>query len=612
MPAIDHVVVLAFENRSFDHMLGFLATDDPAYEGVIPDDERFSNPIDPHDSSKGHQCVTDDAEPYLKFDPPHSHASVVEQMGIGDVGAPKMNGFVISYNRKIHGNESGRPAFHWVHIGVTGAATVVLVAAILALPWALPLIIGAVVILSLIEVAVSLAYVRRRTLPVDSWHSAFLVPLAVVVLVGSVSALTNTAFAYLMRFGILVVVLLISGALAYEWKRKKANSPPATADDAKRIMSCMSPMDDVPALATLATSFALCTHWHCSVPGATWPNRNFMHAGTSDGTVDIEVGFYENPTIFERLEGRQSWAIYRDRASLAQVMAFEWLLDDDRLGNWRLLEDFAHDVSNDDLPAYSFIEPCHDGPTSNSQHPGNNDYHRPPIKGLRDFERGENLLIQVYEALRANEDLFARTVLVVTYDEHGGFYDHVVPPTDAIAPEPLTAPPTSLLPKLIGWFVEQPDSKFEFKILGPRVPTVIVSPRVPPAPDPTEYDHSAIPRTIRKLYAPNTPPLSAREDASCTFDHLFALDKPRTDLPDLSKYTRREAVFGPLADQPPPAPRDDEFGRQVRKLGREVFAKLSRDRAAFGPLADTEEPSTQDVVDLFTALSDEARQQRNP
>ena len=84
-------------------------------------------------------------------------------------------------------------------------------------------------------------------------------------------------------------------AKAVRKKRKKVTKPPPVAkDQASRIMRCMKPMEQLPALATLAKTFALCTRWHCSVPGATWPNRNFAHAGTSDGTVDIEIGFYTN------------------------------------------------------------------------------------------------------------------------------------------------------------------------------------------------------------------------------------------------------------------------------------------------------------------------------
>jgi phospholipase C len=366
-------------------------------------------------------------------------------------------------------------------------------------------------------------------------------------------------------------------------------------------MRCMRPRDRLPALATLASSFALCTRWHCSVPGATWPNRNFAHAGTSDGTVDIEIGFYDNPTIFHRLhEVGRSWSIYRDRRSLAQVMAFGWLSDEDQIANWRLLDEFADDVRLGRLAAYSFIEPAHDGARSNSQHPGNNDAdHQPAEGGLWDFERGENLIVEVYEALRANPDLFDRTLLVITYDEHGGFYDHVAPPTDAVEPEPFGTPRRSWMPRAVGWFVEQPGSRFRFNVLGPRVPTVVVSPRVPARPVGTCFDHSAIPRTLRTLFAPRTAPLSAREDASASFADLASLPDRRTDLPDLSGFAKREIT--PRGAVPPEPPRrDDEFDRQLRELGQAMAAKL-------GVAARGDDESLEPIAELFTARADAAR-----
>ena len=600
MPDIDHVVVLMFENRSFDHLLGLLS-DDPAYPGVRAGDPAYSNPVDPADASQGRVPVSDDGSPDLAVDPSHSHASVIEQLGLRLRGAPTMEGFVSSYARKISGHESGLPVIHWDRIVPAVGGVVVAAAAVLALRWPKRLLAGGTILTLAVLGAVGFAYRRRRALPVDSWTGPFVAPVVVIGALGGLSALLCQRFdlGFALRLLANLVALAALAALVIHRKRKKVATPPPMAPDqaaqARRIMRCMKPMEQLPALATLAGTFALCTRWHCSVPGATWPNRNFAHAGTSDGTVDIEVGFYTNPTIFHRLhEAGRTWRIYRDPGSLAQVMAFEWLSDDERIGNWRSLSDFADDVAHDRLADYSFLEPCHDGVLSNSQHPGNNDDNSRPAAGhLWDFQRGENLLIETYEALRAKPDVFDRTVLLVTYDEHGGLYDHVPPPTDAIAPEPFGRAPRSLMPRLIGWFVEQPDSKFRFDVLGPRVPTVVVSPRVAQHWDDTCYDHTAIPRTVRKLFAPHTAALSAREDASPTFDGLVSLDRARTDLPDLRPFLRPEAVTAALA-APAPPPRDDQFTRQLAQLRTHVGAKLA------GPAAG------DDVARLFTARAEAA------
>lgn len=576
MAEIEHVVVLMFENRSFDHLLGLLY-DDPDFPGVRAGDPAFSNPVDPTDAARGRATVSDDGSPDLAFDPSHSHASVIEQLGLRPFGAPTMQGFVASYARKIAGHESGLPVIHFDRIFVVVGGVAVAVAGVLALPWAGPLVAGGAGLLVAGYGAVTFAYMRRKALPVDAWTGPFVAPAAVVAGVGGLSALLGRSVGFGVRALVNLAVVGGGGALAVLRKRKKVAKPPPVAEDqAAQIMRCMKPMEQLPALATLAKSFALCTRWHCSVPGATWPNRNFAHAGTSDGTVDIEVGFYTNPTIFNRLhEVGKSWRIYRDPDSLAQVMAFEWLSDDAQIGNWRSLDDFVDDVRHDRLPAYSFLEPCHDGRLSNSQHPGNNDDNsRPRGEGLWDFQRGENLLIEIYEALRSRPDVFDRTVLLITYDEHGGLYDHVPPPTDAVAPEPFGRPARSWMPRLIGWFVEQPDSGFRFNVLGPRVPTVVVSPRVDQRWDDTCYDHSSIPRTIRKLFAPTTAALSAREDAAATFDGLADRTSPRTDLPDLRAFHRPEAVARAMA-APPPPPRRDEFTAQLAQLRTNLADKLA-------------------------------------
>ncbi|MCA1702795.1 MAG: hypothetical protein LC808_05800, partial [Actinobacteria bacterium] len=96
------------------------------------------------------------------------------------------------------------------------------------------------------------------------------------------------------------------------------------------VMGCLNETSS-PAINRLAKEFGICRRWFSSVPGETWPNRNFAHAATSDNTVNIELGVYTDPTIFELLEkasgglgGRRAWRVYHDGP--AQVMAFRKLL----------------------------------------------------------------------------------------------------------------------------------------------------------------------------------------------------------------------------------------------------------------------------------------------
>lgn len=641
-PEVEHVVVLMFENRSFDHMLGLLRPGDDRYGGVVVGDLRFSNPRQPFLRRRGRVPVSDGGAVSMPFDTPHSHGAVMHQMRppLG-AGPLTMDGFIDSYRKKITAPKTSHPEVRLLNIVLAVLVSLHVLAAVLALPLVLPHVLGALAVLA--AVATAIYEVRRRDeiWPVHLWGRVFFGVVAVacwLVLASTVLAAIDPWWA---RFGAnlaLVVATCVALAAAWWLRRRKLAVTPDSAGQAERIMACMT-RDEAPALWRLAESFAVCTRWHCSVPGATWPNRNFAHAGTSDGTVDIEVGLYEDDTVFDRLtEAGRSWHIYRDRDGLAQAMVFGRLLDDDNLRFWHPFENFAAHVADEaagkgTLPAYSFIEPCHDGPRSNSQHPGNNDHDRSPDgDGLTDFERGEQLLINVYETLRTHPEVFAKTVLVVTYDEHGGFYDHEPPPTNAVPPgrslDEQGRVPRSRLPRWLRAFVRQPDTPFDFRTLGPRVPAVVISPRIPAGPDRTLYDHSAIPATVRKLFASGTTPLSDREARSPTFDRLVQIWPPREDLPILEDLVVARAGFGGFADAGdgdvggPITDLTQELERVAPEIGRRVQRAAGGVRPApaaevgFGPFADgagvgagaTPPPeSPLAVARLLTAVGEQKR-----
>jgi phospholipase C len=335
-------------------------------------------------------------------------------------------------------------------------------------------------------------------------------------------------------------------------------------------MACQSPKQ-VPVLSTLALEFAVCVRWFCSVPGETWPNRNFLHAATSDGETAISPRPYDDPTIFELLEKHgKSWRIYHD--DTPQAWAFPNLWDTPaRHAKWFGFDAFAEHVAAGDLPAYTFIEPNHRPPlhtldrtpvigdpgVSNSQHPGNNlvedaDYEAFPEEfpeaGDTDFARGEALIATIYEALRANPALFERSVLLITYDEHGGFYDHVPPPTGVPAP----GDPPGWSARLLHALYRRQGDSFDFTMLGPRVPTVVISPYIPAhTVDASTHDHACVPATLRRLFAQDAKPLTERDRwaAEHPFDACLTLDRPRTDLPDLSGHLQAARPAG--AGEPP-------------------------------------------------------------
>ena len=140
----------------------------------------------------------------------------------------------------------------------------------------------------------------------------------------------------------------------------------------------------------------------------------------------------------------------------------------------------------------------------NSQHP------------LDDVTHGEQLIKAVYEAVR-NSPIWENSLLIVTWDEHGGFYDHVVPPPAIPPGDKIVTPGAN-------------QYGFTFAQYGPRVPAVVVSPRIPKnLIDHRRYDHSSVPATIEALFG--LGPLTQRDATANNVTPLASLTSPRTDTP---------------------------------------------------------------------------------
>jgi phospholipase C len=299
-----------------------------------------------------------------------------------------------------------------------------------------------------------------------------------------------------------------------------ANYAPIDQENPGRIMKCYSP-DQLPVLTTLAREFAVCDHWFSSMPGPTWPNRFFLHAASSGGldhspspvTVASSILFngykFDNGTIFDRLdEEGVSWTIYKGDA-FPQALAISGMTVRAAEGYFRDFEDFSPHVSDPGYAtSYTFIEPDYhvmsDFVCGNSQHPKD------------DVTRGEALIKHIYETLRRSPH-WESSVLIITYDEHGGFYDHVHPPKTVAPGDKPTDPENNLF-------------SFDFTQLGVRVPAIVVSPLIPRGIiDHTLYDHTSVLATIEYIFG--LLPLTERDKHANTLNHLFSLASPRTDAP---------------------------------------------------------------------------------
>jgi phospholipase C len=295
-------------------------------------------------------------------------------------------------------------------------------------------------------------------------------------------------------------------------------------DNPAEIMKCYAP-GQLPVLTTLAKEFAVCDHWYSAMPGPTWPNRFFVHAASSGGldhspsTLDVASSLllngykFDNGTIYDRLDDEEiDWKIYKSD-EFPQSLAISGMNLKLLEGYFKDFEDFSGDVND---PGYStsyvFIEPNYghiiggNFTCGNSQHP------------LDDVTRGERLLKNIYETIR-NSPHWESSMLVIMYDEHGGFYDHEAPPITVAPGDSVTDPENSRY-------------HFDFKQLGVRIPALIVSPLIPKGTiDHTVYDHTSVLATVENIFG--LQPLTDRDKHANTFKHLFSLAAPRTDAPTL-------------------------------------------------------------------------------
>lgn len=271
--------------------------------------------------------------------------------------------------------------------------------------------------------------------------------------------------------------------------------------------------DTLPALHALARNFRVCDHWFSSMPGPTWPNRFFVHSGTCLGHVLMpsrqqpgNMRVYDQDTIYDRLGGSGgSWRIYHD--GIPQSLVLTHLLPSFVFGpHYSRMGNFARDANGPekDFPAYVFIEPGYCGKGENDQHPP------------ADIGAGDRLIADVYNAIRGNDALWKSTLLIVTYDEHGGFFDHVAPPA-TIAPDGNTG-------------------EYSFTRLGVRVPAILVSPWVERGVCKTPFDHTSILRYVCDKWglAPlgmRTDPAAGAFQAKSLAPELMTLGTAREDTP---------------------------------------------------------------------------------
>lgn len=254
--------------------------------------------------------------------------------------------------------------------------------------------------------------------------------------------------------------------------RDFARSYPASGPEARQLIMSYFPLDFLPALHALGRNFLICDRWFASVPGPTWPNRFFALSGTSNGRVNMPddgvrradlPGYFQQTqtTLFDRLnEAAVDWKVYFH--DVPQSTVLDKQRDPHNVARYFYIDQFYKDAHGPeaDFPAYCLIEPDFMGYGQNDGHPPH------------DIMKAEKLIADIYNAIRANKALWDSMLLIVMFDEHGGFYDHVAPP----AADP---PDAEIL-------------EYSFNQLGVRVPAILVSPWVKRGWDNTRFDHTSV------------------------------------------------------------------------------------------------------------------------
>ncbi|KGO69178.1 Phosphoesterase [Penicillium italicum] len=280
--------------------------------------------------------------------------------------------------------------------------------------------------------------------------------------------------------------------------------------------------DQVPVLTSLVKNFLTFNHWHSDVAGPTEPNRAALVSGTTagHGRNDDSFGTYSfsQRSIFQQLgETNHTWLNYWDTAGGTGPEAhwFEWTKTSGNTEKVVPITEFYTDAAKGTLPEFSYLNPSCCGVGTNSMHDS----------GL--ISDGEAFIKKVYEALRASPQ-WEESLFILTFDETGGFHDHVPPPL-ATRPDNLT-------------YTEKAGNgeeyTYEFDRLGGRIPTLLISPWVgkgfveqkgtDAGGQTVSYSASSILRTLGYLW--DFEPFNPRVEDSASFEHLIR-SHPRKDSP---------------------------------------------------------------------------------
>jgi len=512
---IDHLVVLMLENRSFDHMLGYLKL-----EGKRPELEGLTGSEVNRDANNvpiGVHPLATDGRPqptYFANDPGHGWDDVVEQLKPDSVTGHSNGGFVKNFTKQLANQAKDLPpqwtTLHDVTLIDSQDSTFVAFR---------PVLPGKVLIHSVLdrhgthsESGLLAQLILRR--PGQSTPVATVkLPLSTTSDPPSLGLSHDVTDAELATPGNWTCEV-VNGVMQAVTFTTDVSFMVALHDtrgqEAPAAIMGYYDAAQLPAYDLLAAEFAVCDHWFASLPTDTWPNRLYALAGTALGIDNTPSGAgvpdkppgYTFSSIFEILQKRQiDWKIFF--SDLPFPLVFKELAQHaEYTARMQPLSNFLLAAETGDLPAVAWLEPAFlDAEQAIARDDFANDDHPPG-----DVARGQQLVQQVFDAL-SRGPAWAKTLLMITYDEHGGFYDHFPPPN---------SPPP-------------PDDDKHHAVYGVRVPAFVISPWVMRGSVSTKvFDHTSLLATIlRRFCAGSVPSMGQRTNHAQDVGSLLSSTTPR-------------------------------------------------------------------------------------
>lgn len=329
----------------------------------------------------------------------------------------------------------------------------------------------------------------------------------------------------------------------------------STRPEERRLVMGYFGAKEVPMTDFLANNFTVCDRWFSSLPSGTQPNRLMAMSGISN--IDSnQIPLPRQELVYDWLDRNNiSWRVYHQGIPFFAMM-LHWIPRILSNKHFRPFNQFEPDMANTppaQRPQVVFIEPAY----GDCPHLGRcTDDHAP--SGVSD---GQEFLMQVYNAVTASQSFWKRSVTIVTYDEHGGFFDHVSPPLIPTVPPPGTNYPP-------------------FKSLGVRTPAYVISPFVKQGVAHNLFDHTSILKFIGDKFGPNglySPVVDARpvESVSAALDFANPINISPAG-PSMDAYIHALPRPDPLLAEIPP--KDTE----LRQTFRDAIDEMKRQGAGAG------------------------------